>query len=165
MLSNWLRLKKGSRIFYDTFAEVDKYNPNGKWQTEIGDINENEWKSYFLNIKNWHEVKIRDFQYKINNKILVTNSFLSKINKIESDACTYCKEQPEKIDHLFLRCPKIRQFWNELRTWLYTNVKVELSLEDRKILFSFDGKNELVNYIYVLAKFYIYQNKFMFSEH
>ena len=36
-----------------------------------------------------------------------------------------------------------------------------ISLDDRKILFSFDGKNDLVNYIYVLAKFYIYQNKFI----
>ena len=53
-----IKVKKGSRIFYDTFAEVDKYNPHGKWQTEIGDIYENEWKSYFLNIKKWHEIKI-----------------------------------------------------------------------------------------------------------
>ena len=52
-------------------------------------------------------------------------------------------------------------FWQELRPWLYTSVKIDLSLEDRNILFSFTGKNELVNYIYVLAKFYIYQNKFV----
>ena len=36
------------------------------------------------------------FQYKINNKILVSNSFLDKINKIDSEVCTYCKEQPEE---------------------------------------------------------------------
>ena len=104
------------------------------------------------------EVKIRDFQYKINNKILVTNSFLAKINKVDSELCTYCKEQPDKIHHLFLACPKVRMFWQELSTWLHTCVKIDLSLEDRSILFSFSGKNELVNDIYVLAKFYIYQN-------
>ena len=43
----------------------------------------------------------------------------------------------------------------------HTSVKIYLFLEDRNILFSFSGKNELVNYIYVLAKFYIYQNKFI----
>lgn len=160
-VKNLIRVKKGSRIFYDTFVDVKKYIPQGKWQAEVGDINENEWKLYFLNIKKWHDVKIRDFQYKINNKILVTNSFLAKIKKIDSEICTYCKEQPEKIYHLFLTCPKVRHFWNELRAWLYTNIKIDISLDDRKILFSFDGKNDLVNYIYVLAKFYIYQNKFI----
>ena len=71
-----IKVKKGSRIFYDTFVDVNK----GKWQAEIVDINENEWKLYYLNINKWHEVKIQDFQYKINNKILDTNSFLAKIN-------------------------------------------------------------------------------------
>ena len=41
-------------------------------------------------------MKLRDFQYKVNNKILVTNSFLFKINKIDSAVCTYCMEQLEK---------------------------------------------------------------------
>ena len=154
-----IKAEKGSRVFYDTFVGVNEYIPQGKWQAEIGNISENEWKLYFLNIKQWHEVKIRDFQYKINNKILVTNSFLANINKIDSELCTYCKEQPEKIHHLFLTCPKVRMFWQELRTWLYTSVKIDLSLKDRNILISFSGKNELVNYIYVLAKFYSYQNK------
>ena len=91
-----IKTKKGSRIFYDIFVGVNDYIPQGKWQAEIGDINENEWKLYFLNIKQYHEVKFRDFQYKINNRILVSNSFLFKINKIDSDVCTYCREQPEK---------------------------------------------------------------------
>ena len=71
-----IKTKKRSRIFYDIFVGVNDYIPQGKWQAEIRDINENEWKLYFLNIKQYHEVKFRDFQYKINNTILVTNSFL-----------------------------------------------------------------------------------------
>ena len=50
-VKNLIRVKKGSRIFYDTFVDVKKYIPQGKWQAEIGDINENEWNLYFLNIK------------------------------------------------------------------------------------------------------------------
>ena len=91
-----IKTKKGSRIFYATFVNINEYIPQGKWQEEIGDINESEWKTYFQNIKQWHEVKLRDFQYKINNKILVTNSFLHKINKIDNGNCTYCMEHPEK---------------------------------------------------------------------
>ena len=155
-----IKAKKGSKIFYDTFVGVNEYIPQGKWQAEMGDIRENEWKLYFLNIKQWHEIKLRDFQYKINNKILVTNSFLFKINKVDSEICSYCKEQPEQIHHLFLTCPKVKLFWNELKTWLHANINLEISLEDREILFSYSGKKELVNYIYVLAKYFIYQSKF-----
>ena len=92
-----IKNKKGSRIFYEIFVGVNEYIPQEKWQAEIGNITENEWKLYFLNIKQCHEVKLRDFQYKINNKILVANSFPFKINKIDSDVCNYCREQPEKI--------------------------------------------------------------------
>ena len=105
-----MKAKKGSRVFHDTFVNVIDYIPQNKWQAEIGDITENEWKSYFLSTQKWHEVKLRDFQYKINNNILVTNSFLVKTNKIDSGVCSYYKEQPEKIQHLFLSCPKVKNF-------------------------------------------------------
>ena len=110
LVQKLMKTKKGSRVFYDIFVSINEYIPHKKWQVEIGDINENEWKSYFLSTKKWHEVKLRDFQYKINNTILVTNSFLAKINKIDSGVCSYCKDQPEKIHHLFLSCPKVKNF-------------------------------------------------------
>ena len=71
--------QKTSRVFYDNFVNVNEYIPQNKWQAEIGDISVTEWKSYFLNTKKWHAVKLRDFQYTIGNNILFTNSFLAKI--------------------------------------------------------------------------------------
>ena len=47
-----MKAKKGSRVFYDTFVNVNDYIPQNKWQAEISDITENEWKSYFLSTKN-----------------------------------------------------------------------------------------------------------------
>ena len=52
-----IKTKKGSRIFYDIFVGVNDFIPQGKWQAEIGDMNENEWTLYFFNIKQYHEVK------------------------------------------------------------------------------------------------------------
>ena len=34
----------------------------------------------------------------------------------------------KKIFHLFLLCPKVRTFWNELKVWLYTYANIELDL-------------------------------------
>ena len=157
-----MKAKKGSnRVFNDTFVNVNDYIPQNKCQAEIVDISESEWKAYFLCTKKWHEVNLRDLIYKINNNILVTNFFLAKINKIDSGVCSHCREQPEIIHHLFLSCPKVKNFWRELREWLNTNVNIKLSLEDREILFSYTGNNELVNYIHALAKLFVYQNKFI----
>ena len=73
---------------------------------------------------------------------------------------TVCNNQ-KKIQHLFLSCPKVKNFWRELREWLNTNVNIELSIEEREILFSYTGNNELVNFINALAKLFINQNKFI----
>ena len=62
----------------------NEYMPQNKWQAKISDISVTGWKSYFLSTKLLHEVKLRDFQYQINNKTLVTNSILTKNNKIDS---------------------------------------------------------------------------------
>ena len=35
-----MKAKKGSRVFYDTFVDVNDYIPQNKWQAEIGDITE-----------------------------------------------------------------------------------------------------------------------------
>ena len=61
---------------------------------------------YYRKLKLFHETKLRDFQYKIYNKTLVTNSFLFKINKTDNLACSYCNEQPEKIIIFFLDAQK-----------------------------------------------------------
>ena len=46
-----MKVIKGSRVFYDIFVNVNDDIPQNKWQAEIGDISENERKSYFLSTK------------------------------------------------------------------------------------------------------------------
>ena len=42
---------------------------------EVGYINDQEWNKYNLVIKDFNEVVLKDFQYKLTNKILVRKSF------------------------------------------------------------------------------------------
>lgn len=155
-----IKEKKGSRTFYDIFAGVKEMNSHEKWLTDVGVIRDTEWQLYNTTIRKNKEVKLQDFQYKINNKILVTNSFLCKIGKIDSNLCSFCKEHPEKINHLFLECDKVKEFWNSLKLWFNINANIVINLDKRNIIFSYQGQNELINYIHVLAKYYIYKTKF-----
>ena len=126
----------------------------------MGYINDQEWNRYNTYINNLSEVTLKDFQFKINNKILVTKTFLHQIRKVEDNLCSYCKREPETILHLFVECDKVKEFWQSLRIWLMQNVNISINLDKKGILFSYQGKCILKNYIMVVAKHYIYKNKF-----
>ena len=87
-MAHLLTDKKGSRRFYDILAHVSEINITNRWIDQLGNINDKEWKLYNSSIHGINEVKLADFQFKINNKILVTNSFLFKIKKINNQRCS-----------------------------------------------------------------------------
>ena len=121
-----LKDKKGSRRFYGILTYVDEMNVTHRWGNQFGNISDKEWKLYNYSIKDIKEVKLADFQYKINNKILVTNSFLFKIKKINNNGCSYCNEHSEIIEHLFLNCTNVKDFWCSLQDWLNNNCNITL---------------------------------------
>lgn len=156
--------KKGGRFFYDTMIEANKLDLQNKWSQQFGDINETEWKKYNTVLKTVKDVKLKDFQYKINNKILVTKSFLFKINKADNDLCEYCSNHSESIYHLFVQCEKAKQFFNELKIWLSANSNLTIELNEKNILFSYEEGYQIKNYLLIMAKYYIYRNKFFRNE-
>ena len=109
-----LKDKKGCKKIYESFIKSKKDLPN-RWQRDLGDISKEEKSQYNSALNDIKEVKLKDFQYKINNRILATNSFLYKINKIDSNRCSFCEQTIESMKHLFVDCPKVKEFWNTLK--------------------------------------------------
>ena len=72
----------------------------------MGDMGEEEWNMYYRTLKLFHETKLREFQYKINNKILVTNSFLFKIIKLKIWPVVTVMSNQKKIIIYFLDAQK-----------------------------------------------------------
>ena len=72
------------------------------------------WKKiYSLPYRVALDTKTREFQYKLLNRCLVTNTFLCKIGIIPSPACSLCGESDESLEHLFLSCHYTKNFWSE----------------------------------------------------
>ena len=123
----------------------------------------------------WHEIyklpfkvlvdtKSREFQYKILNRYLITNSFLNRIGLITSTLCTFCEQENESREHLFITrvsgwtsfvrvtkrliswCNKIDIDLKEL-----SNTRIPLGIWQRKEDFL------LLNHLLILAKQYIYE--------
>ena len=110
--------KKGSRKIYDKIEPVKEQLNKDRWNTELGHITNEEQNKVNSSLKYINEIKLRDFQFKINNKILVTNSFLHKINKIDNNLCANCQKETESIFHLLCTCDIVKEFWDTFKTWV-----------------------------------------------
>ena len=101
--------------------------------------------------------KSRKFQYKLLNRCLVTNSFLSKIGIVSSPACSFCGEMSESLEHFFISCHYSKNFWAEVIKWL-DNQGVKIGqFSDKDLLFGIlKCEDELfVNLILITAKQYL----------
>ena len=62
-----------------------------------------EWKEiYALPFRVALDTKLREFQYKLLNRCLVTNILLYEINVVQSQACSLCGEIDESVEHFFV---------------------------------------------------------------
>lgn len=107
-------------------------------------------------------VTLQSSQYKLMNRISPCRSYLKQIRIYDSDTCPFCK-QTDSLAHLSCECPDTAAFWRALQDRVD---RIEDSLFDRtsvteKLLgvplgFS---KGEKINYISLLAKYYIHRQK------
>ena len=77
--SKYFKDGKECRMFFDVMTGANKLEPNYKWIQEIGNFSNQELNNYNRVIKSIKEVKLKDFQYKINNKILIAKSFYIRL--------------------------------------------------------------------------------------
>jgi len=70
-----------------------------------------DWeKIYLLPFKTNLHTKLREFQYKILNRILYTNDMLFKFKEVDSPLCYFFGKELETLEHLFFLLPKSARF-------------------------------------------------------
>ena len=119
----------------------------------------------------WHEIhklpfkvlvdtKSREFQYKSLNRYLITNSFLNRIGLITSPLCTFCEQENESLEHLFIICPYTTSFWLDFICWC-NKIDIDLKeLSNTDILLGIWQRKEdflLLNHLLILAKQHTYE--------
>ena len=92
--------------------EDSDYKYKIKHQLIQGFISDEEWKAIFL-IPTLSPVenKIKDLQYKVIMRFVLTNYLLYKMKKVSSQTCTFCNLEPETIEHLFFQCIHVKDIW------------------------------------------------------
>ena len=106
------------------------------------------WKAiYENNYFSTTETKLRSFQIRLNLRSIVTNIQLAGFDIINSELCTFCLQHPETINHLFLNCKIVENFWKDIEDWISTKFGVNIVLSS-------------VNSLLLSARFLIYRCKY-----
>ena len=153
--------KKGSKLFYKIMIGKTKIsNPCTNWERIL---NTNiSWSDVFLKTKYISEIKLKWFQIKINNRILVTNSLLKNMGITQTNICNFCDREKDTILHYLWQCEHAQTFWKDFENCLKDmcfNCE-RLSLNDSLVLFGNDGMTRLdEGFLFILlhAKFFIYK--------
>ena len=63
------------------------------------------------------------FQLRILYRILGTRSYLLKVQHGDDDICIMCKNEVENILHMFVKCLKVKDFWNQILDYIQKQSK------------------------------------------
>ena len=158
---------KMSKTVYHKLIKTYKKTPEKpkhKWENILQiKIDEDIWLNYFTNIylhTNYN--KLRYFQYRILNNILVTNDKLKIWKILDNDNCTFCNIHKETVIHLLIECDAVKHIWTKLKSWLSKKVNEDMVLNQQDILFGYKTNDEnfkAVNTIITITKHYIYAQR------
>lgn len=154
--------KAKQSTFYQIFVAHKEFipSPGSNKLTHQLNITEEEWKSYRqIWFKTTISTKLRSFQWSIQHRLIYSNSTLANFGIIESPECSFCNEQYQTFDHLFLRCPVVENFWTRCNL-LYSAVLGTEQLTDKDKLLGSIGNLEpeeciTKNFLLVMMRKYI----------
>ena len=101
-----------------------------KWEEILmEDIPYNMARKAFSNLHRMKEGPFTKYlQFKLLHNRVFTNKKLYDIGISENSSCPYCDEQEETMEHAFLNCNSVKEFWNELERWLRTHVDYSITI-------------------------------------
>ena len=74
-------------------------------------------------------LKYRSFQYRLLQRSLMTNLVhLFKWKIVESEKCSFCKEEKETILHMLFACKYTEQLWIEVQEEIYGRFGVHMNV-------------------------------------
>ena len=135
-----------------------------KWRSEVGpDFCEgllDFGKAHMRIYKVTNNPKYRSFQYRLLQRGIITNIHLKKWGILGSDLCTFCKNVPETLVHLFCSCPVVFGLWLDIKKLLNEwYPRAEVCILESNIILNRISRLEVINFICLIVKQYVYQNR------
>ena len=153
-----------SSNIYQYLVKLKCVSPTGllKYRTVFEDLVDREIENmYVLPRVICKDIGIHNLQYKILHRYIPTNALLFKMNKVDTNRCSYCNLHPEDILHLFFECVSIRPLWINIQDSLsfHFNTNIHFQCKDVILGYKLDEsstKTKFVNKIILHAKLFIW---------
>ena len=133
-----------------------------KWHKELGQVLSLDYWDKIWNLPSTSELSNRQkfLQIQINNHVLTTNYTISKYNAMANPSCTFCKDSPEKISHLFFYCQEVQKLHRDIENFLQITL-TQISFLKKPSIFGsqFSEGNSKENTIFGLTRSYIWRQK------
>ena len=114
-------------------------------------------KFFSLPFRLTKNTKLQWFQFRINHKILSTNSFLQKIKLKDTNTCTFCRSETETIERILWDCEIVQALLDDFVT--FCSNMIHRHFPFAKITFipgSCEKKDTVKNRITLQIKYHIY---------
>lgn len=159
-----LKSKKGGKDFYNLLCKNSHKSTGRKKWEEIFDFDDQTWKKiYKLPFVVTQNSKLQWFQYRTNQYILTTNSYLFRAGLVPSPYCPLCKTEIETIQHALWECDMVQNFLNNF-TQLLDSITIPFAYNKESFIFGkFNNPkgfhNMIDNQILLIIKYYIYKSR------
>lgn len=154
--------KKGCKTIYKLLSKSKIYPSSlEKWKRDLHNQTDQGFfekiQFYEIVFSQTKDPKLIWMQYRINHRILGTNYLLKKMNIVDNDKCSFCKDHTETLTHLFYDCEVTKHFWHNLSNHIKRKCNVNFpdwSMTD--ILFGNIRLDLFINRILLYGKQHIY---------
>ena len=149
-------LDASSKHIYRSFLAKKQTTPTAKDREKLSAKYHRltiDWKRvYLLSFRTTLETKLREFQFKILNRIVFTNEKRFRFGMAEPDKCVCRQTEVESIEHLLFSCKISSVFWKHVLSWLRDNNIIVESLKAEDIIFGkFDVGDDFLLESYFIA--------------
>ena len=122
------------------------------------------WKSCFLKIHKFDDIKLKWLQMRIVHRVFATNVVLKKMGIINCEQCTFCDEK-DSVEHFLWQYYFTRRFWRLLENLISTNCETacNIKITENLVLFGIDSTaitDKMFDLIILLSKQYLYRCEF-----
>lgn len=146
--------------------KIPTISSKAKWNAlyPVDRDEEDYWKDIYTSpYRATKEPKLQAFQYRIIHRTIPCNRYLCNIRIKPSDKCTHCNQDAtDTLQHFFFTCVRVRSFWHSVSLWLSAEANLHIHVSEREFILGVPSTTlnaKTINFIVILAKFYIFRQK------
>lgn len=134
-----------------------------RWDAHVDIGDAAEWNLIYLRpFGITRETKVQSLQFRVLHRTITCNHLLYRWRMRDDGLCSFC-DQEDTLEHFFHACHLCREFWAQVREWIFSSLRISLTRISLKEFLLGVPKDfphaSVVNYALLWVKFFIHRQK------